>query len=231
MIYNSTMYKGKAGMFKSIESSANLISVKLLVCLQILLTILSIIIYYTVKELTAGIVFVVFSIVLLIISIVELIVTKRKNGVGSALKWIIGISFVISAIVTTSTMGVGGSVLLVFPMLLSIQYCSLLYSIFISVITLMGSCVPLLLTSFMSFYDLNVIKLIPGSVLKINTTLEEAIKPEIIDVAGTKVNELLAIIFPVILVVIIIAVVTCIITHSIRKNILEQYRKFQNTRE
>lgn len=231
MIYNSTMYKGKAGIFKGIESSANLISVKLLVCLQILLTILSIIIYYTVKELTAGIVFVVFSIVLLIVSIVELIVTKRKNGVGSALKWIIGISFVISAIVTTSTMGVGGSVLLVFPMLLSIQYCSLLYSIFISVITLMGSCVPLLLTSFMSFYDLNVIKLIPGSVLKINTTLEEAIKPEIIDVAGTKVNELLAIIFPVILVVIIIAVVTCIITHSIRKNILEQYRKFQNTRE
>lgn len=95
----------------------------------------------------------------------------------------------------------------------------------------MGSCVPLLLTSFMSFYDLNVIKLIPGSVLKIETTLEEAIKPELIDVAGTKVNELLAIIFPVILVVIIIAIVTCIITHSIRKNILEQYRKFQNTRE
>ena len=53
------MYKGKAGMFKSIESSANLISVKLLVCLQILLTILSIIIYYTVKELIAGIAFVV----------------------------------------------------------------------------------------------------------------------------------------------------------------------------
>lgn len=231
MIYNSAMYKGKAGMFKNIESSANLISVKLLVCLQILLTILSIIIYYTVKELTSGIVFVVFSIVLLIISIVELIVTKRKNGVGNALKWIIGISFVISAIATTSTMGVGGSVLLVFPMLLSIQYCSLLYSIFISVITVMGSCVPLLLTSFMSFYDLNVIKLIPGSALKINTTLEEAIKPELIDVAGTKVNELLAIIFPVILVVIIIAIVTCIITHSIRKNILEQYRKFQNTRE
>lgn len=231
MIYNSAMYKGKVGMFKSIESSANLISVKLLVCLQILLTILSIIIYYTVKELTAGIVFVVFSIVLLIISIVEFIVTKRRDGVGSALKWIIGISFVISAIATTSTMGVGGSVLLVFPMLLSIRYCSLLYSIFISVITLMGSCVPLLLTSFLSFYDLNVIKLIPGSVLKIETTLEEAIKPELIDVAGTKVNELLAIIFPVIFVVIIIAIVTCIITHSIRKNILEQYRKFQNTRE
>lgn len=231
MIYNSTMYKGKAGMFKGIESSANLVSVKLLVSLQILLTILSIIIYYTVPELTAGIVFVVFSVMLLIISIVELIFTKRSNGVGDVLKWIIGISFVLSAIATTSTMGVAGSVLLILPMLLSIQYCSLMYSIFISLITLMGSCVPLLLTSYMSFYDLNVIKLLPGSVLKIDTTLEEAIKPELIDVAGTKANELLAIILPVILIVMIVAIVTCVITHSVRKNILEQYRKFQNTRE
>ena len=95
----------------------------------------------------------------------------------------------------------------------------------------MASCVPLLLTSFMSFYDLNVIKLIPGSVLKIDTILEDSLIPEVIDIAGTKINELIAIIMPVILFVIIIAVVVCIITHTIRKNILEQYRLFQNTRE
>ena len=221
MILNSAMHKGKAGIFNSIESQANLISVKMLVSLQILLSVMSIIIYYTVPELNAGIVFVVFSFVLLIVSIIELIIVRRRDGVGNMLKWMIGISFVLSAIATTSTMGV----------LLSIQYCSLLYSIFISVITLMGSCVPLLLTSFMSFYDLNVIKLIPGSVMKIDTTLEKAILPEYIDVAGTKVNELLAIILPVIFFVIIIAIVACVITHSIRKNILEQYRNFQNTRE
>ena len=231
LILDSEMHKGKAGIFNSIESQANLISVKMFVSLQILLSVMSIIIYYTVPELNAGIVFVVFSFVLLIVSIIELIVVKRRDGVGNMLKWMIGISFVISAIATTSTMGVGGSVLLILPLLLSIQYCSLLYSIFISVITLMGSCVPLLLTSFMSFYDLNVNKLIPGSVMKIDTTLEKAILPEYIDVAGTKVNELLAIILPVIFFVIIIAIVACVITHSIRKNILEQYRHFQNTRE
>ena len=73
----------------------------------------------------------------------------------------------------------------------------------------MGSCVPLLLTSFMSFYDLNVIKLIPGSVMKIDTTLEKAILPEYIDVAGTKVNELLAIILPVILFTFTKKIFTC----------------------
>ena len=231
MILNSAMHKGKAGIFNSIESQANLISVKMLVSLQILLSVMSIIIYYTVPELNAGIVFVVFSFVLLIVSIIELIVVKRRDGVGNLLKWMIGISFVLSAIATTSTMGVGGSVLLILPLLLSIQYCSLLYSIFISVITLMGSCVPLLLTSFMSFYDLNVIKLVPGSVLKIDTILEDSLIPEVIDVAGTKVNEIIAIIMPVILYVIIVAVVVYIITSTIRKNILEQYRHYQNTRE
>ena len=231
MILDSEMYKGKAGIFNSIERSANLISAKIFVSLQILLSVLSVIIYYSVPELKASIVFLVFSIVLLIVSIVELIFVKRRDGEGSALKWMIGISFIVSAVATTSTMGVGGSVLLVLPLILSIQYCSLLYSIFISVITLMASCIPLLLTSFMSFYDLNVIKLIPGSVLKIDTILEDSLVPEVIDVAGTKINELIAIIMPVILFVIIIAVVTCIITSTIRKNILEQYRHFQNTRE
>ena len=231
MIFDSVMHKGKAGIFNSIESLANLISAKILVILNILLSVLSVIIYYMVPELKAGIVFVIFSIVLLIVSIIELIVVKRRDGDGNMLKWMLGISFILSAIATTSTMGVGGSVLLVLPMLLSIQYCSLLYSIFISVITLMASCVPLLLTSFMSFYDLNVIKLIPGSIIKIDTTLENSLVPEVINIAGTKVNELIAIILPVILFVIIIAIVSCIITHTIRKNILEQYRYFQNSRE
>ena len=67
--------------------------------------------------------------------------------------------------------------------------------------------------------------------VKIDTILEDSLVPEVIDVAGTKINELIAIIMPVILFVIIIAVVTCVITSTIRKNILEQYRHFQNTRE
>ena len=172
-----------------------------------------------------------FSAVLLIISFVELTVITKKEGSGDWLKWILGISFVITAITTTSTMGVGGSILFIFPMLLSVQYCSLFYSVFISVITVMGSFVPLLLTSFLTFYDLNVIRLKPGSVVEVGTTLEMALRPEIIDEAGTKINELLAIFLPAVLFVIIIAVVTCVITHTYRKNILEQYRRFQTTRE
>jgi hypothetical protein len=128
-------------------------------------------------------------------------------------------------------MGVSGSLLFILPMLLSVQYCSLFYSVFMSVITVMGSFVPLLLTSFLTYYDLNVIRVDQGSVVKIDTTLEEALRPEIIDAAGTKVNELLAVSLPAISFVIIVAVVACIITHSYRKNILEQYRQFQNTRE
>ena len=59
----------------------------------------------------------------------------------------------------------------------------------------MGTFVPLLLTSFLTFYDLNVIIMKPGSVITIDTTLEAALKPELIDEAGTKVNELLAVFF------------------------------------
>jgi len=174
---------------------------------------------------------VVMSSVLLLVSIVEMMIVKRKEGIGSSLKWMIGISIVVSAIVTTSTKGVGGSILFVLPILLSVQYCSLVFSIFMSLITVLGSFVPLLLTSFLSFYELNVVKLIPGSVIEINKTLEGSLKPEFIDIPGTKINELLAVFLPAMLFVIIVGVMTCIITSCFRKIILEQYRNFQNTRE
>lgn len=231
MISKSIMQRGKAGLFKTIESSANLISVRMFVYLEVLLLGLSVLLYFNVKELGATIAFMIFSVILLIASIVELVIIKKKEGAGVSFKWIIGISFVLTAVTTTSTLGLGGSILFVFPILLSVQYCSLQYSIFISVITLMGSFIPLLLTSFISYYDLNVIKLIPGSVITIDNTLEASLRPEIIDIAGTKINELLAIFLPAILFLIIVAIVTCIITNSFRKYLLEQYRAFQNTKE
>ena len=225
------MNKGKLGLFYAIDRSSNLVSAYLFVGLELLLTALSVLLYFTVPELRATFDFMIFSAMLLLVSIAELAVIKRKDGVGDWLKWILGISFVLSAIATTSTMGVGGSILFILPILLSVQYCSLFYSVFMSVIAVMGSFVPLLLTSFLNFYDLNLIRLVPGSVIKVNTTLEGALTPEIIDVAGTKINELLAVFLPAISFVIIVAVVAGIITHTLRKNILEQYRQFQNTRE
>ena len=231
MISNLMMQKGKVGLFGTIEHSANLVSVKFFFIVQLLLTGLSLIVYFNVPELSAGFAFVAISLVLLLVSIAEMMIVKRKEGTGSSLKWMIGISIVVSAIVTTSTMGVGGSILFVLPMLLSVQYCSLIFSIFMSLVTVLGSFVPLLLTSFLSFYELNVIKLIPGSVIEINKTLEGSLKPEIIDINGTKINELLAVFLPAMLFVIIVGVLTCIITSCFRKIILEQYRNFQNTRE
>ena len=225
------MQKGKVGLFAGIDRSSNYVSAYMFVFLEMLLTALSVLLYFTVPELRATSTFMAFSVALLIASLVELAIVKRKDGSDQMLKWMLGISFVISAITTTSTMGVSGSILFILPMLLSVQYCSLFYSVFMSVITVMGTFVPLLLTSFLTFYDLNVIIMKPGSVITIDTTLEAALKPELIDEAGTKVNELLAVFLPAILFVIIIAVLTCIITHTYRKNILEQYRQFQNTRE
>ena len=231
MISNTYMNKGKVGLFGTIEREANLKSARMFVNLEILLFILSVIMFFKVKELEATDAYMAFSAILLIVSIIELIIIRKKEGAGSFLKWAIGLSFVVAAVTTTSTLGVGGSILFVFPILLSVQYCSLQYSVFISIVTVLGSFIPLLLTSFLSFYDLNVIKLYPGSTITIDTTLEAALHPDIINVAGTKINELLAIFLPAISFVIIIAFVTCVITHSFRKILLEQYRHYQNTRE
>lgn len=225
------MRKGKVGLFGTIECSSNIVSVRILFVLELLLTALSLILYFRVKELGAGFAFFVSSVFMLIVSIVEMIVVQKKEGAGKYFKWMIGISFIISAITTTSTMGVGGSILFVLPIVISVQYCSLIYSIFMSVITVLGSFVPLLLTSFLSFYELNVIKLVPGSVIEITSTLERSLKPEIIDIPGTKINELLAVFLPAMMFVNIVGFVTCIITYYVRKYILEQYRAFQNTRE
>lgn len=225
------MQRGKLGLFGILEHSANLISAYMFVFLELLMCGLSLFLNAKVEELGSMSTYLHFSVILLIIAIVELIIVRKREGRGSLLKWVIGISFVVSAVTTTSTLGLGGSILFVFPILLSVQYCSLLYSIFISVIALLGSFIPLLLTSFISLYDLNVIKLIPGSVITIGTTLESSLQPEMIDVAGTKINEMLAVFLPAILFLIIVAVITCVITSDFRKHLLEQYRAFQNSQE
>ena len=231
MIAHSLMQRGKIGLFSEIERIGNLTSARIYVGLEMLLTCLSLIIYFAVPELKAGFDFLVISVVLLCVSLAELAIVNRKDGVGNSLKWIIGVSFLFTAVTATSTMGISGCILFVFPMLLSMQYGSLMFSIFMSVITFLGTFIPLLLTSFLDFYELNVIKVIPGSVITVSTTLENSLRPEIIDVAGTKVNELLAVFLPAMLFVTFVGIVACINTYYFRKNILEQYRNFQNTRE
>ena len=231
LISKSLMRRGKVGLFDTIERSANLISAHMFVALELLLCGLSVLLYFKVRELNAMSTFMVLSVIMLIVSAAELVFVRKREGKGIYLKWMTGVSFVISAVFTTSTLGLGGSILFVLPILLSVQYCSLLYSIFISVITVLGSFIPLLLTSFVSFYDLNVIKLFPGSVITIDKTLEGSLRPEIIDIAGTKINEMLAIFLPAILFLIIVAIVTCVITSDFRKYLLEQYRAFQNSKE
>ena len=95
----------------------------------------------------------------------------------------------------------------------------------------MGTFVPLLLSSRLSNFDLNVARFFPGSVIEVTSTLEASLGPEILNRTATKVNELLSIFLPMILFVIIIAVLTVLITGVIRKNLLEQYHLFQTTRE
>ena len=231
MISDLMMFKGKAGLFSNIESLANQRSVRTLVALTALLFALSVLLHFAVPEIGVVPYFMVFSAVMLLVSIVELVIVQREKGVGSILKWMIGIGFIVSAVTTTSTLGAVGSVIYVFPMLLSIQYCSVLYSLFISLITIMGTFVPLLLSSHLSNFDLNVIRLIPGAVIEVSSTLEASLGSGIINEAGTKINELFSIFFPMLLFMNILAIVTVRITSTIRKNLLEQYHQFQNTRE
>ncbi len=168
---------------------------------------------------------------MLLVSLVELLIVQRKDGAGNHLKWIIGISFVVSAAVTTSTLGAVGSMIYIFSLLLSIPYCSVLYSVFISVVTVMGSFIPLLMTAFMSNYDLNVVRIAPGTVIEVTSTLEAALDTVAVNDAGTKINELTAVLLPGVVMVIIMAVATVSITAAVRRILLEQYHQFQTTRE
>ena len=231
MIPDQMMSKGKAGLFSNIESSANQRSIRTFVALTSFVFALSLLLHFTVPEIGVTPYFMVFSAVLLLVSIMELVIVQRKNGVGSYLKWMIGIGFIISAVTTTSTMGAAGSIIFVFPMLLSIQYCSFLYSLFISLITITGTFVPLLLASHLANYDLNVVRLVPDAAVRVASTLEAALGSGVMNVAGTKVNELLAVFLPILLFVNVIAAVTVSMTSAIRKSLLEQYHQFQNTRE
>ena len=225
------MHKGKAGLFGLIESSANQRNIRAFVALTSLLFALSVLLRFTVPEIGSIPLFMTFSAAMLLVSLVEWFIIQRKKGVGNHLKWIIGLSFIVTAVTTTSTLGAVGSIIFVLPMLLSIPYCSVLYSLFISAITIMGAFVPLLLSSHLSNFDLNVVRLIPGAMIEAASTLEASLGPGTINEAGTKMNELLSISLPMILLINVIAVVTVSITHAIRRILLEQYHQFQNTRE
>ena len=231
MLTNQMMRQGKMGLFGMIERSANLRNSRVFVALNVLLFAISVVVRFTVEELEVGLWFMRLATGMLLVSLVELLIVQRKDGVGNHLKWIIGISFVVSAAITTSTLGAVGCMIYMIPLLLSIPYCSVLYSVFISVITVMGSFIPLLMTAFMSNYDLNVVRFAPGTVIEVTSTLEKAIDTVVVNNAGTKVNELLAVFLPGVALVIISAVVTVSITSAVRKMLLEQYHQFQTTRE
>lgn len=231
MLSDKLMNKGKAGLFGFIESSANQRNVKAFVALTSLLFALSVLLSVAVPEIGAVSFFVIFSAAMLAVSLAEMVIVQRAKGVGNHLKWIIGIGFILSAVTTSSTMGAVGSIIFAFPILLSIQYCSVLYSLFISAVTVVGTFVPLLLSARLANYDLNVVRLAPGAVIQVSSTLEDALNDGLINETETKINELLAVFLPMILLVIVIAIVTVVTTSAIRKNLLEQYHQFQNTRE
>lgn len=225
------MRQGKTGLFGMIERSSNLRNSRVFVTLTVLLFAISVMLRFTVPEIGRIPYFMWFSGGMLLVSLVELLIVQRKDGVGNHLKWVLGVSFVVSAAITTSTLGAPGSMIFIFPLLLSIPYCSVLYSVFISVVTVMGTFIPLLLSAFLSNYDLNVIRFAPGTVIEVTSTLEAALDTVVINEAGTKINELLSMFLPVVVLVIISAVVTVSITAAVRKMLLEQYHQFQTTRE
>lgn len=231
MLTNQMMIKGKIGLFGMIERSSNLRNSRVFAILALLLFALSVLLRCRVPELGRLPLFMWLSAGMLIVSIAELLIVQRKEGAGKHLKWILGISFVVSAAITTSTLGMVGSMIYLFPLLLSIQYCSMIFSLFISVIAVMGTFIPLLITVYMSNYDLNVVRLAPGTVIEVTSTLEAALDTVPVNATATKINELLAVLLPGAALVIIAAVVTVIITGAIRKIVLEQYHQFQTTRE
>jgi len=231
LMTNQIMRQGKTGLFGMIERSCNLRNSRVFVALNVLLLAISVLLRFTVPEIGMIPYFMWLSAGILLASVVELLIVQRKDGVGNHLKWVIGVSFVASAAITTATLGAPGAIIFVFPLLLSIPYCSVLYSIFISVVTVMGAFIPLLLSAFLFHYDLNVVRLAPGTVIEVTSTLEAALGTVAINEAGTKVNELLSMFLPVVVLVIISAVVTVSITSAVRKMLLEQYHQFQTTRE
>jgi len=228
---NQIMREGKTGLFGTLERAANLRNSRVLVALTVVLLAISVMIRYTVPELGGLFWFVWLSAGMVPVSLAELFIVRRKDGTGKYLKWVLGVSFVASAAITTSTIGAVGGIIFVFPLLLSIPYCSVLFSVFMSVIAVMGTFIPLLLSSYLTYYDINVLRLAPGTVIKVTSTLGEAIDIASVDEAGTKINELLAVSLPVLVLTVIAAVVIVIITAAVRKMLLEQYHQFQTTRE
>ncbi|MBP5728123.1 MAG: hypothetical protein J6Y48_13715, partial [Clostridia bacterium] len=105
MLTKQMMRQGKTGLFGMIERSTNLRNSRVFVALNVILFIISLVVRFTVRELEMGPLFMWLSAGMLLVSLVELLIVQRKAGVGNHLKWIIGISFVVSAAVTTSTLG------------------------------------------------------------------------------------------------------------------------------
>ena len=105
-----------------IERSTNLRNSRVFVALNVILFIISLVVRFTVWELEMGSCFMWLSAGMLLVSLAELLIVQRKAGVGNHLKWILGVSFVVSAAVTTSTLGAVGSMIYIFSLLLSIPY-------------------------------------------------------------------------------------------------------------
>ena len=67
--------------------------------------------------------------------------------------------------------------------------------------------------------------------IEVTSTLEATLDTVAVNDAGTKINELTAVLLPGVVMIIIMAVATVSITAAVRRILLEQYHQFQITRE
>ena len=75
------MAKGKIGLFSMIESAANLRNSKVLFAMTLVLLGISVLLHFTVPEIAAIPYFMAFSAVMVLVSIAELVLIRRKKGV------------------------------------------------------------------------------------------------------------------------------------------------------
>lgn len=227
----SSMRKGKLGLFGEIEQSSNLRNSKAFLALSAILLVSATLIYFLVKEISSGFLFLIFSSVIFVLSLIEFFVVRKRKGLGKAIKWVLACSYLLAAVVSISLLGPTVSLVLIIPILTSIPYCSFIFTFAVSAFTLLGTFAPILLSSYLNFFDLNVIELYDGSIIKILGTLESSINTGAIDITATKVNEIIAIYLPIVALVILIAFISCFVTKSLRERLLQQYSAYRNSRE
>ena len=216
--------RGTKGIFEEIEKSSNILCAKGLIACASITTVIGIIAVITDKSAYMKFVKIGFSIAVVVCAAMAWYSLSRKEH-GSFHKYTLFIAWSVAICMIASSIDSSESLLYAIPIILSIRYYSVVFTLSVSVLNIIFAFIPYIIKVYIHAFPLDFIVLEQGTVITMaGDSLDGTVNAlSTIDVTATITNMLTFGYLVTMSVLVVISIFAVLLTNFTRKNIIKQY--------